>query len=248
MPAESRPRERLRRHGVGALSESELLALVLGAGGRTASATELAHSVLISTHGSLANLARLDAGQLARLPGIGEAAAGRIVAAVELGRRVARAAVAVGESITGPRDVWQYVSSQIGDLGHEEFHVVLLNAQNAPICSRQVTRGILDASLIHPREVFRDAIVLRAASMILVHNHPSGDPEPSREDIRVTHQLTRVGDEVGIPVVDHVIVAGRTFVSMASRGLLRLGEEDARSPWHVRDPLHSWCYDGEGPG
>ena len=125
--------------------------------------------------------------------------------------------------------------SVIGDLAHEEFHVVLLNAQNVPMCSRQVTRGILDASLIHPREVFRDAIVRRAAALVLVHNHPSGDPEPSAEDLRVTRQLVRVGDELGIPVVDHVVVGRRGYVSLAARGTMRAADRPDGTPWHVRD-------------
>ena len=235
------PPERLARHGPQALSELELLALVLGSV-RGTTASERARRILSSTGGYIGGLARSDAGQLAALEGVGGAAANRVVAAIELGRRVASSRERDRIPVAGPRDVWRYMTARVGELAHEEFHVLLLNAQNVPICSRQVTRGILDASLVHPREVFRDAIVCRAASLVLVHNHPSGDPEPSREDVLVTRRLTRAGDELGIPVVDHVIIAGGTFVSLASRHLLRAGPEDDRTAWHVRDPLRGPCH------
>jgi DNA repair protein RadC len=115
-------------------------------------------------------------------------------------------------------------------LGHEEFHVLLLNAQNAPMGRRQVTRGILDASLIHPREVFRTAILNNAAALVLVHNHPSGNPEPSGEDLRVTRLLVKAGHGLGIPVLDHVIIGAGRFVSLAGRGELGVAAESS-APW-----------------
>ena len=186
-------------------------------------ARRLAERVLDLSGGRLRELARIDPGRLTAIPGIGPAMAARIVAGIELGRRVGSARAEATDPITGPDDVHDLFAPTLGHLAHEEFHVLLLNSQNCPICQRQVTRGILDASLIHPREVFRDAIVLRAAALILVHNHPSGNPEPSQEDLKVTRQLSAAGEQLGIPVLDHIIVAGRTFASLAGRGCLRGG-------------------------
>ena len=216
-------RERLRRYGPGPLSEQELLTLVIGSSGGSggaAAAWELADAVLALSDGRLSDLARLGPERLAALPGIGPAVAGRIVAAIELGRRVASARCVPEDPIMGPEDVHEIFAPSLAHLGHEEFHVLLLNSQNGPICQRQVTRGILDASLIHPREVFRDAIVLGAAALILVHNHPSGNPDPSSEDLRVTRQLASAGEQLGIPVLDHIIVAGDDFSSLAGRGCM----------------------------
>lgn len=215
--------ERLRRYGTGPLSEQELLALVIGSGSRSGgsvAAWELAGGVLALSDGRLGDLARLGPERLAAVPGIGPALASRIVAAIELGRRVASARYVSEDPIAGPQDVHEIFAPSLAHLGHEEFHVLLLNSQNGPLCQRQVTRGILDASLIHPREVFRDAIVLGAAALILVHNHPSGNPDPSAEDVRVTRQLASAGEQLGIPVLDHIIVAGDDFSSLASRGCM----------------------------
>ena len=220
-PPEARPSERLERFGPGPLSEHELLSLVIGSGTRVALAGGLAERVLDLSGGHLRDLAQMDAGRLVGIPGIGPAMAARIVAAIELGKRVGSARAGREDPITGPGDVHDIFAPGLAHLAHEEFHVLLLNSQNVPICQRQITRGILDASLIHPREVFRDAIVLRAAALILVHNHPSGNPEPSPEDLKVTRQLGRAGEQLGIPVLDHIIVAGGTFSSLAGRGLLR---------------------------
>ena len=220
-PPEGRPRERLQRFGPGPLSEGELLVLLIGAGSSAQPASALADRVLNLSHGQLGELARIDMGRLMEIRGIGMAMAGRIVAAIELGRRVAAARLTRGEPIAGPADVHSLFAPALAHLPHEEFHVLLLDSQNAPICQRQITRGILDASLIHPREVFRDAIVLRAAALILVHNHPSGNPEPSPEDLHVTEQLGTAGDQLGIPVIDHIIVAGESFSSLAGRGNLQ---------------------------
>lgn len=221
LPPEARPRERLQRYGPGPLSEEELLALLIGAGRRSLPARALAGQVLDLARGRLHELARMDFGRLMGIPGIGPAVSGRIVAGIELGRRIGSARTAPEDPITGPEEVRDLFAPALAHLPHEEFHVLLLNSQNAPICQRQVTRGILDASLIHPREVFRDAIVLRAASLILVHNHPSGNPEPSPEDLEVTRQLSEAGDQLGIPVLDHIIIAAETFATLAGRGCLQ---------------------------
>ena len=213
-----RPRERLRTLGPAVLSVRELLAILVGSGGRSGSALDVADQLLHQLGGALRRLATLPPGVLEAQPGIGSATAARIVAAMELGRRAAVESGGEDEPIRGPRDVFSRVGPLLRDLRQEEFHALLLNTQHRVIRNVLVTRGILDASLIHPREVFRAAIVESAAGIILVHNHPSGDPTPSQEDRMVTKQLVAAGSAVGIPVLDHVIIGEGSFVSLAERG------------------------------
>lgn len=205
---QERPRERLQRLGPRALSLAELVALVLGSGSRGLPVERLSQEVLRSaTGGEGEGLPRLSVQELLEVPGMGPASACRLVAALELGRRVAaRKGGLHSPRIRGPEDVFRRMGPQMQGLAQEEFHALLLNTQHAVIREVLVTRGILDASLIHPREVFRPAIASGAAAVILVHNHPSGDPTPSAEDRAVTRQLMEAGRTVGIPVLDHVIV------------------------------------------
>jgi DNA repair protein RadC len=170
-------------------------------------------------------LAVLPPGVLEAEAGIGAATAARIQAALELGRRAQSEPPETDTRIRGPADVFQRMGPLLRDLRQEEFHALLLNTQHRVIRDVLVTRGLLDASLIHPREVFRPAIVESAAGVILVHNHPSGDPTPSVEDRAVTRQLSEVGRAIGIPVLDHVIVGEGRYVSLGEEG----GPEGARA-------------------
>jgi DNA repair protein RadC len=154
-----------------------------------------------------------------RIPGIGPAVSARISAALELGRRLAREGPATRATIRGPRDVYELCAPGLRDLAQEEFRVLLLNTQHAVLREVVVTRGTLDGSLVHPREVFRTAITEGAAAVILVHNHPSGDPTPSPEDRSVTQQLAEAGRLVGIPVVDHVVIGDTRYTSFIEAGL-----------------------------
>jgi len=219
-PTRDRPRERLRRLGAKALSNQELVTILIGSGlpGRPAGA--IAETLLAQSSGDLARLARTSTAKIAQTPGVGEATATRLVAALELGRRVAAAPEKAPARISGPEDVFRRLGPHLRDLPHEEFHAVLLTSQHAVIREVLITRGILDASLIHPRELFREAIAESAAAIILVHNHPSGDPTPSAEDRAVTKQLASAGRTVGIPVVDHVVIGAGRFVSLAEQGVL----------------------------
>ena len=218
-----RPRERLQRLGPRALSLMELVALVLGSGGPGLPVDSLARAVVLSTHlrdevGGT-GLARLTLERLLEIPGMGPASASRLVAALELGRRVAAREGGNGAPrIRGPEDVYRRMAPHLQDLEQEEFHALLLNTQHGVIREVLVTRGILDASLIHPREVFRPAIEAAAAALILVHNHPSGDPTPSAEDVSVTRQLEAAGRTLGIPVLDHVIVGSGRWRSVRGEG------------------------------
>jgi DNA repair protein RadC len=215
-----RPRERLRRLGGRHLSLRELLAIVVGSGGKGRSAFEVADGLMARAEGSLRHLSGLDPAALEAVPGVGAANAAKVLAAVELGRRAAQEAAPPDDPIRGPSDVFRLMGPSLRDLGQEEFHVLLLNTRHRVIRTVPVTRGILDASLIHPREVFRLAVAELAAGVILVHNHPSGDPTPSAEDRAVTRQLKEAGRALGIPVLDHVIVGDGGFTSMAEAGEL----------------------------
>jgi DNA repair protein RadC len=208
-----RPRERLRDLGPAGLSIRELLAILIGSGGAGGSALDVADGVLASQP-SLRRLASLPVGVLEGEPGIGKATAARIHAALELGRRSAAEPAEAHVRIRGPGDVYARMGPRLRDLRQEEFHALLLTTQHRVIRDVLVTRGILDASLIHPREVFRAAIVESAAGVILVHNHPSGDPTPSAEDRSVTRQLSEAGRAIGIPVLDHVIVGEESYISL----------------------------------
>ena len=214
-----RPRERLHADGPGALATRELLAILIGSGREGASAIDIAGGLLQSARGSLRRLAGTTPAQLAAVQGIGPAVAARISAALELGRRLAREGPQERTRIRGPREVYDLCAPAMRDLSQEEFRVLLLNTQHAVLREITVTRGTLDASVVHPREVFRAAITESAAAMILVHNHPSGDPTPSPEDRDVTRQLAEAGRLVGIPVLDHVILGDGRYVSFVESGL-----------------------------
>jgi DNA repair protein RadC len=214
-----RPRERLRRLGPRALALRELVALVLGSGVRGTSAADAADRLLAPGDGAR-GLARRPVSLLARVDGVGPARAGRLVAAFELGRRAASQDAIEVRAIRGPLDVWRRIGPALRDLEQEEFHVLLLNSQHHLLREVLVTRGILDASLIHPREVFRPAVSEGAAAVILVHNHPSGDPAPSAEDRAVTRQMAAAGRVLGIPVLDHVIVGDGRWTALSDEGAL----------------------------
>jgi DNA repair protein RadC len=218
-PSADRPRERLLREGPAALSDAELLAILLrtGTGGKTA--VDIAHAILTSAKG-LRGIANRTPGELMRVAGVKEAKAVALLAAFELGRRVQGAHEGEQVVIAAPGDVARFMIPRLRDVRHEVFIVLLLDTRNGLIGSREISRGTLNASIVHPREVFKQAIDALAASVIVVHNHPSGNAEPSAEDIAITRQLVDAGKLVGIPVHDHIIVAGDAFTSLAERGIL----------------------------
>jgi DNA repair protein RadC len=229
-PTEERPRERMQALGPRALSPRELLALLIETGSPAApgreprSALDLAGDLLQALSPgrgkeSLRRIMTASLGELCMVQGIGPAKAAKILAAMELGRRAAEEARPDRDRVRTPRDVYDRMRLMLRDLPHEEFHVLLLNTQNEVLRDLQVTRGTLDASLVHPREVFRAAVMESAASVILVHNHPSGDPTPSDEDRAVTVELRVAGATLGIEVLDHVIVGEGRYVSFVEAGL-----------------------------
>lgn len=217
---EERPRERLLSLGPSALTTVELLAIVIGTGTKGGDALQVAGEVLRQTRGSLRGLARQPAGGLARQRGVGRVKAARVIAALELGRRLTEEARQPGTVVRCPADVYRYCAPALRDLVVEEFHLLILDAQNRIGADRLITRGTLTSSLVHPREVFRPAIAEAAAGVIVVHNHPSGDAAPSLEDQAVTRQLVAAGRLLDLPVHDHVIVGGDRYFSFAEAGIL----------------------------
>jgi DNA repair protein RadC len=213
------PRERLWSLGAAALTTVELIAILLGTGRAGHDVRRTAEDVLAQGDGSLRQLAGRPPAELLQTAGIGRTKAGRLIAALELGARLGREARPVPARIRTPADVAR-VASRIADLKVEEFHLLALSVQHEVLRDILITRGLLNSSLVHPREVFRAAIAEAAAGIVLVHNHPSGDPTPSAEDREVTRQLVAAGALLGIPVLDHVIVAGDQFVSLSSLGLV----------------------------
>ena len=217
--AHDRPREKLQRIGASALGDNELLATVLCHGRASASALDLANAVL-GTVGGLERLARARFDELSQVPGIGAARAAQIVAAVELGRRTVSRAVRDRVQITTPRSVAEMLLPEYGSRPVEQFGIVMLDTKHRVLRTTVVTIGTLDASIVHPREIFREAAGAGAAAIVLFHNHPSGDPEPSEDDVALTRRLVAAGVLMGIDVVDHVILADARFCSLREKGLL----------------------------
>jgi len=220
LPRSDRPRERLRDHGARTLASAELLAILVGAGTTGRSAVRVGEEILTRSEGSLRKLASQPVAALTRCAGIGPVRAVTIHAALELGRRMAVEAREEGAPLRSPRDVYSAFAGRLEDLPVEEFHVAVLDAQHRLERDLTITRGILNSSLVHPREVFREAIAERAAAIILVHNHPSGDPTPSSDDRVVTEQMVAAGRLLDIPVHDHVIIGRGRYTSFAETGLL----------------------------
>ena len=217
-PEGERPREKLMQHGSASLSDAELLAILIRTGSKGATAVDLARK-LLSEGRTLRDLARMSVVDLSHL-GIGKVRAAAIVAALELSRRSLSGTRVDRQTLRDPEGVAEVFLPKLRDLQHEEFWVLLLTTSNQLMREIRISSGTLNSSLVHPRECFSEALKERAASVIFVHNHPSGNPEPSQEDLSITRQLTEAGKILGIPVYDHIVVGSTQFVSFAQRGLL----------------------------
>ncbi len=227
-PVESRPRERLIADGALALSAHELIALVVGTGIPGAPAIDLARRLLAAGEG-LRGLSCAGVDELLRVRGVGDALAARIVATFELGRRVASDARPRGERIQSGADVHRLLAARLRDLKKEVFLALLIDGKSRLLRVERISEGTLTSSLVHPREVFAPAIRSAAFALVVAHNHPSGDPTPSREDLEVTARLAEVGRVVGIELLDHVILGESGpggFVSLRERGHLVGGGQD----------------------
>lgn len=216
---DEKPREKLMQNGAAHLSDSELLAILIGGGTRNMSAVDLG-KMLLDRYGSVSELAKRDFGAFRKIPGIGDAKAVTIAAAFELGRRIEITPFTDRKMIKTPEDIASYYIPRLRDRQTEIFLVLLLNTANQIFREITVSTGSLNSSIVHPREVFTTAITDSAASVMLIHNHPSGNPEPSREDIEITRRLKEAGEIIGIKVLDHLIIAGNTFTSLARKGMI----------------------------
>jgi DNA repair protein RadC len=214
-----RPRERLYWNGPEALADVELLAIQLGSGVRGKSAIEVAREML-AAYGSLADVAGREVVELMKVSGVGPAKAARLVAAFELTRRLRARVPGARVTLSGPAEVYAAYGPLMEDLKREVFRIALLDARNGLLHDRVISQGTLSASLVHPRDVFKPAILESAASVILLHNHPSGDPTPSREDIRLTRQLVECARLLDLRIHDHLVIGRGRFVSLAERGVI----------------------------
>jgi DNA repair protein RadC len=218
-PASERPRERLYYNGAEALADAELLALQLGSGARGRNAVDVAREML-AAYGSLAGVAAREVAELARRPGVGRAKAARLASAFELTRRLRARTPGARTLLGSPAEVHAAFGPLMEDLPREVFRVALLDAQNGLLRDVIVSEGTLSSSLVHPREVFKPAILEPAASLILLHNHPSGDPTPSREDLKLTRQLVECAHLLDLRINDHVVIGRGRYVSLAEKGMI----------------------------
>lgn len=219
MPLDQRPRERLISYGAGVLSNAEILAILLGTGTGQETSIELAQRIL-NSQGGMAFLAEATADELEGIRGIGPAKTAQIKAAVELGKRLVATTRWERPVIKSPVDVFHLVGEEMRYLDREHFNVILLNTKNHVLGIENVSVGSLNASLVHPRELFKKAILKSAAGVILVHNHPSGDPEPSEEDKQVTCRMAEAGEIIGIEVLDHIVIGDGRFASLREYGFM----------------------------
>ncbi len=218
LPADERPREKLMANGPATLGNAELLAILLRTGTRRDSAARLAEQLLVK-HG-LAGLGSLMPGEMSSIRGIGPAKAVTVAAAVELGKRMAALAAAERPVLRSPREAAELMMPRLRYEKKERFIALLLSTKNHLLGTPTISVGTLSASLVDPRELFREAIVTNAASLILVHNHPSGDPTPSPEDTALTRKLVEAGRLLDISVLDHIIIGDGKYVSLKEQGIL----------------------------
>lgn len=220
LPREERPRERLIKHGAEMLSAQELLAVILGRGVQGESVMVTAQR-LLSEFGSLKGIAHASVEMLDRVKGIGPAKATQLKAALEIGNRCEAQFDTKGQPvIKTPADVEKLVKGKLRDKKKEYFTVILLDSRNHLINTKDISIGSLNASIVHPREVFKEAISASAAAVIFAHNHPSGDPTPSDDDIRLTHRLIEAGKILDIEVLDHIIIGEKGCLSMKEKKLI----------------------------
>ncbi|MTI48515.1 RadC family protein [Sporosalibacterium faouarense] len=220
LPEDERPREKLYKYGVKALSNSELLAIIIRTGNREKTAIEISQELLALDKRGIAYLTELSFEELTSINGIGKCKASQIISTLELVKRIS---AATGESkikITSPKDVINILMEEMRYLKKEFFKIILLDTKNQIIVIKDISIGSLSSSIVHPREVFNVAIKRSAASIILVHNHPSGDPYPSKEDINVTNRLIECGDIIGIKILDHIIIGDGKYSSLKEKNII----------------------------
>lgn len=219
MALELRPRERLSAHGAQSLSDAELLAIMLRSGTAAATAIDLANQ-LLTGFGGLRGLMDVGIDELQGVRGVGLAKAAQVKAAVELGRRAACRPGASRPVVRTPEEAAGLVMEEMRYLDREHFRALVLNTKNHVLAVDKISVGTLNSSAVHPRELFKNAIRRSAAAVVLLHNHPSGDPTPSPQDVDLTKRLVEAGEIIGIPVLDHIIIGDNRFTSFKAEGLL----------------------------
>ena len=219
LPEEERPREKLLKSGSSSLSNAELLALVIRTGTRERTAVELAQDIL-NYFGGLKSLVNLSVEEIEKIKGVGPAKGTRINAVIELSKRLYRATMEESVIIENPDDVAKLVMPELRYMKQEVFKLILLDTKNEVIAMPVITKGGLTSSIVHPREVFKEAIRRSSASIILVHNHPSGLPDPSGEDIKITRRLIEAGKIMGVEVLDHLVIGDGIYTSMKEKEII----------------------------
>lgn len=219
LPLDERPRERLLTEGAEFLSNAELLAILLRTGTKNQSALQMAHYILQETEG-LKFLNEMTIEELMTIKGIGRSKAIHLLASMELGKRMARKPLTKISAIYSPEDCVAFLSAEMKHLTQEHFVVIFLDTKNYVIGKKTIFIGSLNKAIVHPREVFKEAIKRSSASIICAHNHPSGDPTPSEQDIGLTHRLYEAGELIGIKVLDHLIIGDEQFVSLKEKGYI----------------------------
>ncbi len=219
LPTNERPRERLIKFGADVLNNSELLAIILRTGSKSENAVNLCNRV-ITCGGGIDGLLNLSFNELKAIKGVGEAKATQILALAEISKRFNSFESGRELKVTCPKDVAEYIIPQMKSLKKEYFKLIMLNTKNIVISLKDISMGSLNSSIVHPREVFLEAIKNSSSSVILCHNHPSGDPTPSKEDIDITNRLKECGKLLGIEVLDHIIVGDINYISFKEKGFL----------------------------
>lgn len=220
LPEDERPREKLYKYGSKALSNTELLAIIIRTGNKENTAIEISQKLLAGKKEGISFLTDTSIQEITKIKGIGVCKAAQILAAVELGKRVMTGTHKDKPKITTPSDVADILMLDMAHLKKEHFKIVMLDTKNQVIGIEDISIGSLNSSIVHPREVFKEAIARSSASIILVHNHPSGDPTPSKEDIAITRRLAEGGDILGIKVLDHIIIGNNRFLSLKEKDII----------------------------
>ncbi len=215
-----RPREKLYSHGPGALSNEELLAIIIRTGNKNDSAIDLARKILSRDNRGLVYLRDTTLQELMETKGVGKCKAAQILAAIEIGKRINFREALSKVKITEPNTIANLYMDEMRYLQKEHFRVLLLDTKNQIIATEEISVGTLNVSIVHPRDVFKAAIKRNSNSMILIHNHPSGDPTPSNEDINVTNRLVDAGNLIGIKVLDHIIIGDNRYISFKEKNLI----------------------------
>lgn len=220
LPMNERPREKLSKYGVGSLSNSELIAIIIRTGHLENTAIDLASKLISMDSTGIKYLSQVTVEELTAIKGIGNCKAAQIIAAIELGKRISSRSGEAKLKVNSPVVVAELLMEEMRYLNKEHFKIILLNTKNQIISIEEISIGNLNSSIVHPREVFNIAIRRSANSIILIHNHPSGDPTPSTEDINITHRLINAGDIIGIKVLDHIIIGDNNYLSLKQKNII----------------------------